>query len=336
MTHSKRFWLVVFALVLCVHLLLILLLGGLLGPAFSPPPSSAPVSIQILAAPPQMPKRALAPTRPIPAPKASSIAEAPEVEASRPPGPEPLGQAESELAYEEFFESSLEDGGKAFGLEELSKPGAVAMTAYWGDFASGSPIGHSTIELSFPKPDRYQIKMVTEAAGWARLFASAPMLAQAEGSLGAGGFLPERYSHQGPRRSEVTVFDYSRKEIRYESLKEPLPLLNGIQDRLTFMLQLAWMLQTDPERFSLGQTVTVPIAGRNKVEEVDFLVLSDADLALPSGVLVPALHLSSNRQTDRYSVQIDVWMDRTDRLLPVRIRFEEARGAVLDLLTVRN
>jgi hypothetical protein len=41
------------------------------------------------------------------------------------------------------------------------------------------------------------------------------------------------------------------------------------------------------------------------------------------------------RKGDRFSGQIDVWLDRTDRLLPVRIRFEEVRGQVLDLLTVR-
>jgi hypothetical protein len=338
MEISKRNWRVVFALVLLAHLVLLVLLEGLLGQVFSTPERQSPLSVRLVAPPPALPVL-------------------PRSESARPVGPAPAvgpveipvneslvtqeSTAATELAanraaVEEFFDSSLEPAQSLAMTSDGALSGGAVMTAYWGDFAAGSPIGQSVIELSFPAPDRYEVKMVTEAQGWARLFASAPMLAEARGRLGPGGFMPERYAHQGPRRSEVTVFDYEKSEVRYESLKEPLPLLTGIQDRLTFMLQLAWMLQAQPDRFGLGQTVSLPLAGRNKVEEVDFVVLSDADLALPGGKVVPALHLSSNRSTSRYSVQIDIWMDRTDRLLPVRIRFEEARGTVLDLLTVRN
>ncbi len=326
----------VFALVVLAHLAFFGLLEGLLGQAFVPGQKQSPLTVQFVAPPPPLPSLSRI-KPPVPIERA-----APSISADE-PSQEVRGQPQNlanlagkDLPVEESFESSLESAQVPLDVSDLSRSGGVAMTAYWGDFSAGSPIGESLIKLAFPEPDRYEIKMVTEAKGWARLFASAPMHAEARGRLGSSGFIPERYAHQGPRRSEVAIFDYEKREIRYESLKEPLPLLKGVQDRLTFMLQLAWLLQTDPERFTLGQTVSLPLAGRNKVEEVDFVVLSDADLALPGGLLVPALHLSSSRQTDRYSVQIDIWMDRTDRLLPVRIRFEEARGAVLDLLTVRN
>ena len=326
----------VFALVVLMHLALFVLLEGLLGQALVPDQKHSPFTVQLVTPPPPLPSPPrIKPLAPIER-SAPSIRPADEPSQER-QQPENLANlAGKDLPFEESFESSLEPAQAPLDLGDLSRSGGVAMTAYWGDFSAGSPIGESLITLAFPEPDRYEIKMVTEAKGWARLFASAPMHAEAKGRLGPNGFIPERYAHQGPRRSEVTVFDYEKQEIRYESLKDPLPLLNGIQDRLTFMIQLAWLLQTDPDRFTLGQTVSLPLAGRNKVEEVDFVVLSDADLALPGGLLVPALHLSSSRQTSRYSVQIDIWMDRTDRLLPVRIRFEEARGAVLDLLTVRN
>lgn len=329
MTRSKRFWVLAWALVLLAHLLFLFAMAGLIGPMFSPAREITPVSVQLLSPPPPLPaKRSLA--------QPSQTAKQPVIAESAPVIQSPGAVANQALPIQESFDSSLEPSDRAPQADEIAQSGGVAMTAYWGDFSSGSPIGHSMIELNFPEPDRYEIKMVTEAAGWARLFASAPMTAEARGRLGPGGFLPERYAHKGPRRSEVTVFDYGKEEIRYESIKEPFPLLKGIQDRLTFMIQLAWMLQANPDQFGLGQTVSLPIAGRNKVEQVDFVVLSDADLALPGGVVVPALHLSSNRESSRYSVKIDVWMDRTDRLLPVRVRFEEARGAVLDLLTVRN
>lgn len=334
----------VFALVLLAHLILLLVLEGLLGQIFTPPGPPAPLSVQIVSAPPLLPspskprtKNPLPQPTPLLAPAETPVAEVPVAESLQAQrGPQDAELSDQAIAIEESFESSLEPAEAPLDGADILRSGGVALTAYWGDFTSGSAIGQSLIELNFPEPDRYEVKMVTEAKGWARLFASAPMRAEARGRLGPSGFMPDRYAHQGPRRSEVTVFDYEKNEVRYESLKDPLPLVKGIQDRLTFMLQLAWMLQDNPDRFSLGQTVSLHLAGRNKVEEVDFVVLSDADLALPGGQVVPALHLSSNRSTDRYSVQIDIWMDRTDRLLPVRVRFEEARGTVLDLLTARN
>lgn len=221
--------------------------------------------------------------------------------------------------------------------DELPGSGSVAIDAYWGDHTRGSHIASGSIQLSFPAEGRYAIKIVTKALGWASMFATNPLTAEAVGSLGPGGLRPERYSHRSMRgRDEVSTFDYAKGEISYSSLKEPLPLPDGVQDRLSFMIQLAWMLKMDPQRFTLGESVRIPMAGHRKIEEVDFLVLSEADLVMPGGVLIPALHLSSARQGERFRGHIEIWLDRTDRLLPVRIRFEEARGQVLDLLTVRK
>jgi hypothetical protein len=220
---------------------------------------------------------------------------------------------------------------------DLPRSGSVAIDAYWGDHVSGSHIASGSIELSFPSEDRYLIRITTRAIGWASIFANSPLTAEAAGMLGPGGLRPERYSHRSMRgREELSTFDYERGEIRYSSLREPLPMPSGVQDRLSFMIQLAWMLRADPKRFGLGESVRLPMAGRNRVEDVDFVVMSESDLVMPGGVLVPALHLSTMRQGERFRGQIDIWLDRADRLLPVRIRFEESRGQVLDLLTVRK
>lgn len=222
-------------------------------------------------------------------------------------------------------------------LEELPKMGGVALNAFWGNFTEGNMIAKGAIKLSFPAPDRYQIELVTHAVGWAKMFASAPLQAKGEGRIGPGGFLPDRYTHKTPRgKEEVSTFDYEKEKIFYSSLKEPLLLPKGVQDRLSFMIQLAWMMKVDPDRFFLGGSLRVPMAGRNKIEDVDFQVLDDSDVILPGGVLVPAVHLSSAREGANYKGRIDVWLDKTDRLLPVRIRFEEVRGQVLDLLTIRE
>jgi hypothetical protein len=251
-------------------------------------------------------------------------------EADSSPGPPPEVLAQQPAATPDL-------ASRTPSQDELPRSGSVAIDAYWGDHVSGSHIASGSIELSFPSEERYLIRIVTRAIGWASIFANSPLTAEAVGTLGPGGLRPERYSHRSMRgREELSTFDYERGEIRYSSLREPLPMPAGIQDRLSFMIQLAWMLRTDPQRFGLGESVRLPMAGRNRVEDVDFMVMSESDLVMPGGVLVPALHLSTMRQGERFRGQIDIWLDRADRLLPVRIRFEEARGQVLDLLTVRK
>lgn len=227
--------------------------------------------------------------------------------------------------------------GRAPSADEIPRSGAIAVAAYWGDYDKGAPIANGRIEILFPEPDRYEIRLVTHAQGWAKIFASKPLYARTEGFLGPGGFKPQRYTHKSPRdREELQEFDYEKEKISYLSLKKSYPLLKGTQDRLSFMLQLAWMLKVSPEKFGLGESVVLPMAGRKEVEEVTFMVMSDSPVVLPGGILAPAIHLSTHRSGDRFSGQIDVWLDRTDRLLPIRIRFEETRGQVLDLIAIRQ
>lgn len=327
-----RRWPWIAAGVLVLHLIVLTgldrVLLGLVAPADPPPPG--PLAIQMLP-PPTMPKIPLAPPAPKPVPPAivseADLAAAPAPEPSPTPS---AGEAEGPAEPVDFATRVPTDS-------ELPQVGGVALSAFWGEHTSGTQIGRGSIQLNFTPDGRYNIKLVTEAVGWATIFASKPLYAETVGTVGPGGLRPERYTHRSPRgKEEISVFDYENKKITYSSLKEPLPLLNGIQDRLSFMIQLAWMMKVAPEQFTLGGTVDLPMAGRNKVEEVSFWVESDADIVIPGGVLVPALHLSSHREGERFKGRIDIWLDRTDRLLPVRIRFEEVRGQVLDLLTVRQ
>lgn len=312
-----------------IHVVMIVGLARIIEAFFlTDPPPPQPISIQLAQAPSPSPP-AVTPSPPAAPPASAEPAESAKPSDSpplAPPAPPVVKPAEPKRVEE-----------RVPTLEELPKMGGVALNAFWGNFSEGNLIAKGALKLSFPAPDRYQIELVTHAVGWAKLFASAPLQAKGEGRLGPGGFLPDRYTHKTPRgKEEVSTFDYQKEKIFYSSLKEPLLLPKGAQDRLSFMIQLAWMMKVDPERFFLGGSLRIPMAGRNKIEDVEFMVLDDADVVLPGGVLVPAVHLSSAREGTNYKGRIDVWLDKTDRLLPVRIRFEEVRGQVLDLLTVRE
>lgn len=324
--------------VVFAHLAFLAVLEGLLGlPVFSPPPSP-PIQAQVWSFPSSPKPAAPSPVntdsaKPLP----SLIKEAvPEPVVDQSP-PEVPALEEPNEAQPSVAKGPVDFSTRVPGPDELAKGGSIGLKAFWGDFDKGGQIAEGSIELTFPEPGRYSIRLVTEARGWVTMFASKPLFAETYGRIGAGGFIPERYTHQSPRgREETAIFDYQDGKISSTASKEPLPLLKGIQDRLSFMLQLAWMMRTDPEQFSEGSTVSLPIASRKKSEVVNFQVMPDQYLILPVGVLVPAIHLSSTRESDRFSGRIDVWLDRTDRHLPVRIRFEEVRGQVVDMITMRN
>ena len=364
-------WLVIAAFVTLAHLLLLSqamqMVSGLLQD--KTPPQT--ISIEMVAPSlPNVPRPRPKPTAQPPAlipPAAQELAQTPE-EVSSEPKAEPvteiatenpidpeglLVQASDEPSPEQVddllttddrlaVDGSPEGQAAAYAdlqpdLADLPRAGSIAIDAFWGEYTEGARIAEGFIEISFPEDDRYQIRLVTKALSWASLFARRPLQAETTGVLGPGGFRPERYSHLSPRgREELMVFDYEKGKVNYSSLKEDLPLQNGTQDRLSFMIQLAWMMKVSPERFGLGQQILIPMAGRKEVEEIVFTVISNDHLILPGGVLVPAVHLSSYQIRERFSGRIDVWLDRTDRLLPVRIRFEEKRGQVIDLLAIRR
>lgn len=281
-----------------------------------------------VAPPPSLPKPSLAP--------ASPVGVVAEPQASQ-PAPSVKEPQTDDFRSDQELAPAVDLSGRIPRAEELPRVGGVTMTLWWGDHTAGSQIGRGVISLSFPAPDQYELKMTSVAMGWAALIVRNPLNAEASGTIGPGGFRPSRYAHRTPTgKEEISVFDYEKEKISYSSLKEPLPLPKGVQDRLSFMLQLAWMLKVSPEQFSLGQSVVLPMASRNKVEDVSFTVMADQDIVMPGGVLVPALHVSSFRKGERFKGQIDVWFDKTDRLLPVRIRFEESRGQILDMLTARQ
>ncbi len=311
------------------HLVLLVGLARIIEALFpTEPPPPMPIAVQFSQAPPA--------PQPVASPPPASPAVASPSAETAPPSENPSKDTQpTPPAQKPATPKRVEE--RVPTLEELPKMGGVALNAFWGNFTEGNMIAKGAIKLSFPAPDRYQIELVTHAVGWAKLFASAPLQAKGEGRIGPGGFLPDRYTHKTPRgKEEVSTFDYEKEKIFYSSLKEPLLLPKGVQDRLSFMIQLAWMMKVDPDRFFLGGSLRIPMAGRNKIEDVDFQVLDDSDVILPGGILVPAVHLSSAREGANYKGRIDVWLDKTDRLLPVRIRFEEVRGQVLDLLTIRD
>jgi hypothetical protein len=96
-------------------------------------------------------------------------------------------------------------------------------------------------------------------------------------------------------------------------------LVAGLQDRLSWRVQLPAIVQADPARFTAGRHVAVWVAGlRGELDLWSFEVQGREALPLLAGL--DTLHL--RRESLRpYDSRVDVWLDPGRQHLPVRVLF---------------
>jgi hypothetical protein len=212
------------------------------------------------------------------------------------------------------------------------------MEAYWGEFGlDRQPLGRGEIVLGYPEEERYEIALVARAVGWLSAFVSGPVEIRSEGKLTPDGLVPQRYRQNTPRRGlQESVFDAGAKTARLKPGGPALPAPPGLQDRLSVVFQIAWIGESQRGGLAPGQRFTFPLATDKELKNVAFQVGNEEDLVLPGGILVPALRVTSDPIDSRRMGLIDVWLDPTDRHLPVRIRYTEPSGRALDFLAIRS
>jgi hypothetical protein len=108
----------------------------------------------------------------------------------------------------------------------------------------------------------------------------------------------------------------------------------GVQDRISWWLQLAGMVAAAPQQFLPGRELRISVVGlRGEAREWVFDVLAYADLHLPAGPVLKAVHLR-RQALGPYNGEIDIWLDPARYHLPVRLVFHmpDERGWELQLV----
>lgn len=147
------------------------------------------------------------------------------------------------------------------------------------------------------------------------------------GGFDAAGLAPERQlDEQRGRPKAATNFRREAGLISFSSSTLELPLPPGAQDRVSWILQLGAVIAAEPQAFTPGQTVRLPIAsGQGRIEVWDFVAQAFEPLDLPVGRLASALLL--RRQPEAlYEPSVEIWLDPQRRYLPVRLRWSRTTG----------
>lgn len=174
---------------------------------------------------------------------------------------------------------------------------------------------------------RYQLKLSGEVALFGNVLTQI-----STGTLDGHGLAPVRYTDQRLGRAAQAVnFQREAGKISFSGPTTEYPLVDGVQDRLSWMVQLAAIAEADPARVAAHHKVTLLVAGpRGDLDAWTFI--GQGAEAIPVGdQSVAALKLVREPRKP-HDTGVEVWLDPTRQHLPARARLSDGGRDALDLL----
>ena len=344
-----REWLLALALVLAAHALLLQGLPGLQPGEGARAPADAPAAVLVVrtlesAAPiapsaqaplaPQTPQTPQTPragqpvpalARGLPSPAATTSREAMPVPASvdsTPPGREAV-QTLSGAQPEAVAPSA--DAMEAAADRAAAQVYAGAPPPVWATRLPGDFVAHYQVQRGQEPARALRLRLETSEARYALHLEPAAggrgPEQSSHGRLEATGLAPERYlDRRRARAAAAANFDRDRLRISYSGARLEQPLFAGAQDRLSWIVQLAAVIEADPARWQERARLPLYVSGaRGDAQLWVFAVRGRAALDGPGGVLQELLHVV--REPERpYDVRVEAWLDPTRHHLPARLQ----------------
>ena len=153
---------------------------------------------------------------------------------------------------------------------------------------------------------------------------------QSQGLIGPNGPQTVRYSEKIGDRPERWLEVDREKRTMKSSQVASLSLAPGTQDRLSVMWLLSMLARSDPAILEKTKTFSVPMFTFRQVYPAFFESYGPAVLVAPAGVL-QTLHVAYKSQ-EAGGDRVDMWLGYDYDMQPVRIRWQEAQGRVIDMI----
>ena len=270
-----------------------------------PRPVEAPAADAVTASrtPDSVPETAA----PVPAPAAS--APAPPAAPIEAIAPEPVAQVTAAPRAER---------------ELTTQTGAVRLP--------GSALVKYKVEANkFPFSANGELLWQTEGQAYkARLSFSAfgqTRMQTSQGQVTSEGLAPIRFADK--YRSEVAAhFNREKGQVTFSANTPNVSLLDGAQDRLSVILQLAALIAANPVQFTPATTLTIQVVSARDADTWLFTVGEEETLNLPGGEQ-RALKLVRNPRQP-FDQKVELWLGTRLDYLPVRLKITEANGDYID------
>lgn len=142
------------------------------------------------------------------------------------------------------------------------------------------------------------------------------------GAIDGAGIAPERYAiRRRGRDHQAANFQRDANKITFSGPTHELPLLPGVQDRLTWLLQLAAIVDAAPERFGPDARIVLMVVGARGGGDVWAFAVAGPDRIGET----PALKLVREARRPR-DVQVELWLDPARGHLPLKAVLAPAEG----------
>jgi Protein of unknown function (DUF3108) len=201
----------------------------------------------------------------------------------------------------------------------------MAISARYAITNSGMTIG--TVNESFVRNgDTYAIESVTQSEGVLKMFVDDRFTVHSTGKVGADGLQPLAYDEhraKDGKRDLQSRFDWEhgvmRTSLHGESSEVALP--HDTQDRISMMYQFINIKH-------YGDTLTVPMADRRKVEMFTYKLVDEGTLSTPAGEF--ATRHYQRIVNNPKDTKADVWLAKDRYNFPVRIVLDDPKGFRLE------
>jgi len=181
-------------------------------------------------------------------------------------------------------------------------------------------------QMSWQWQDKhYVIASETQASLFGKIVES-----KSEGAIDAYGLAPVQMQEKRMRKvPTTTLFKRDSKTISFSESAETYPIKGGEQDRSSVLWQLLSQARAAPDKLAEGAQLTYFVAGRRDAESWIFSVAKHETIQTPLGPQ-QALHLIKAPPPDSEEQRLDIWLAPSLEWYPVRLRFTDKNGDVIE------
>lgn len=276
-------------------------------------PRPAPEAAPRVEAPPAAPLT-------VPAGEGDAVALAAPAAVEAPPSPAPSPAVDTAPVAAAAPDLVAAGELKGFSIAGWPERGNIRFRVHLGQ--NGFAVGEAQHEWSHDDK-RYSMSVAVRTTGVVGIFRSFQYEQRSEGSVGAGGLKPERFSVEQTRKTPANArFDWDARQVTMArgDKQRVAELRPGDQDVLSLWHQIGIVGAAS------GSTELNVITGRDATPST-IEVMGPEKQALPIGVLDT---LRVRAEARNGSLTIDIWLARNYGMLPVRIRIVDDKGEVLD------
>ena len=174
--------------------------------------------------------------------------------------------------------------------------------------------GTSTLTLTRAADD-YALLYETVAGVW---FSARQT---SRGRIGADGVMPVDYTERNGNKPLLsTHLDWSAGRVTFSATDKVVPTHPQMQDRLSLLLQVGWLLRANAASFAL------PVAGVRGSSNYDIVKRGAETVETPAGRFQT---IKFERPMSEHDDRIEVWIAPALCSLPVKVRFTDRKGLMV-------